>query len=283
MHTFAETPKATGQVTSVRPVTPDDRHRTRSRALARGHATASCRVAHEAGRIPIRPFTDRAVQTKLAISRPDDIHEREADQVAEQVMRMPESVLQHAAGYAGERVTCETLRPGSADEPKHTRPGGRDQVSSQRSVNEALVAPGRPLDSLTRAYMEPRFGHDFSHVRVHMGGGAAELSSQLLGSRAYTVGHDIVFGAGEYAPEANEGRRLLAHELTHVVQQASTVGARGQRTGDGHRPTPAMVPPDDPTRSCHSAAQTCRRGTGPHARADHCRHQLRYPGTGIYP
>lgn len=87
-------------------------------------------------------------------------------------------------------------------------------------VHEVLSSPGRPLDSTARAYMEPRFGHEFGHVRIHTDQRAAE-SAQAIQANAYTVGHDIVFGSDRYQPTTNEGKRLLAHELTHVVQQGS--------------------------------------------------------------
>ena len=91
-------------------------------------------------------------------------------------------------------------------------------------VHEVLRSPGRPLDAATRAFMEPRFGHDFSGVRVHTDEKAAE-SAQAVNSLAYTVGSDIVFGAQQYAPGSASGRRLLAHELTHTVQQSSAAGS----------------------------------------------------------
>lgn len=87
-------------------------------------------------------------------------------------------------------------------------------------VHETLTSPGRPLDTATRSFMESRFGHDFSRVRVHVDDRAAK-SAQAVQARAYTVGHDIVFGKGEYAPDSIAGRKLLAHELTHVRQQQS--------------------------------------------------------------
>ncbi len=86
-------------------------------------------------------------------------------------------------------------------------------------VHQVLSSPGRPLDPEASGFMEPRFGHDFQRVRVHTDG-RATASAQAVGARAYTVGNDIVFGAGQYAPTTKQGRRLLAHELTHVVQQS---------------------------------------------------------------
>lgn len=81
---------------------------------------------------------------------------------------------------------------------------------------------GRPLHGATRSFMEQRFGHDFGHVRVHADSSAAESAGNVQ-ALAYTVGHNVVFGAGQYAPETEAGRRLIAHELTHVLQQ-STAG-----------------------------------------------------------
>jgi hypothetical protein len=90
-------------------------------------------------------------------------------------------------------------------------------------VHDVLNSSGRPLDAGTRAFMEPRFGHDFSGVRVHTDAKAAE-SAQAVNALAYTVGRDVVFGAGQYAPGTSEGKRLMAHELTHVVQQREGIG-----------------------------------------------------------
>jgi len=84
-------------------------------------------------------------------------------------------------------------------------------------VDEALRSPGQPLDAATRASMEPGFGHDFSQVRVHTGARSAQ-SADAINALAYTVGPEIVFAAGRYAPGTPEGRQLLAHELAHTVQ-----------------------------------------------------------------
>jgi uncharacterized protein DUF4157 len=89
-------------------------------------------------------------------------------------------------------------------------------------VHEVLRSPGQPLDAESRAFMEPRFGHDFSNVRVHTGERAANAAS-TVDVRAYTVNRHIVFGAGEYAPQTESGLHLLSHELTHVVQQRAGV------------------------------------------------------------
>lgn len=87
-------------------------------------------------------------------------------------------------------------------------------------VHEVLNLPGQPLDNETRAFMEPRFGHDFSRVRIHADAKAAE-SARSVDALAYTVGQDVVFGADQYTPGTSVGKRLLAHELAHTVQQGS--------------------------------------------------------------
>jgi hypothetical protein len=110
-------------------------------------------------------------------------------------------------------------------------PSGVSFTDAPTSVHEVLSSPGAPLDARTRAFMEPRFGNDFSDVRVHSDARAVE-SAEAVQARAFTVGHHLVFGAGENAPGTAAGRALLAHELAHVVQQSSlaTDGALGQGT-----------------------------------------------------
>jgi hypothetical protein len=92
-------------------------------------------------------------------------------------------------------------------------------------VYDTLNSPGQPLDPATRTFFEPRFGHDFSRVRVHTDGQATE-SARAVNALAYTVGQDVVFGAGQYAPQTEAGRKLLAHELTHTIQQERTPSAQ---------------------------------------------------------
>ena len=92
---------------------------------------------------------------------------------------------------------------------------------------------GQPLDPATRAFMEPRFGHDFSQVRVHTDERAAE-SARAVNALAYTVGHQIVFGAGHYTPETARSKKLLAHELAHVVQQQASPVGLARKAAYGH-------------------------------------------------
>lgn len=163
---------------------------------------------------------------------------------------------------AGE-ADCEACRKNHQLQRKaktETRPGAAPPI-----VTDVLQSPGQPLDAGTRAFMEPRFGHDFSHVRLHADERAAE-SAVAVNALAYTVGSDVVFGPGQYSPGSHAGRRLVAHELAHVVQnggistnvaapvivdehdeserEANTVGrevAAGHRAVVGHRSRGEML------------------------------------------
>jgi hypothetical protein len=99
----------------------------------------------------------------------------------------------------------------------------RKKVSSELNVippivHDVLSSPGKPLDKATRAFFEPRFAHDFSSVRVHTDSRAGQ-SARAVNAHAYTLGSNLVFDRGQYAPHTQDGQRLLAHELAHVVQQ----------------------------------------------------------------
>lgn len=100
-------------------------------------------------------------------------------------------------------------------------PGTTEKSHGAQAVDINRRSSGQPLDHVTQAYMQLRFGHDFSNVRIHTGTFAAE-SARALNARAYTLGQDIAFGSGQYQPETHNGGRLLAHELTHVVQRTQT-------------------------------------------------------------
>lgn len=143
------------------------------------------------------------LQPKLAIGASDDPLEQEADRVADQVLAMPANSTVSAAPLPIQRYT------GQATAATGTVPA---------SVDRVLADSGKPLDPALRQDMEQRFGHDFSKVRVHSSAASAQ-SARDVNAHAYTVGHNIVFGAGRFSSATLAGKRLLAHELTHVVQQ----------------------------------------------------------------
>jgi hypothetical protein len=162
-----------------------------------------------------RKLLGRPLQKKLVIGNPEEAFEQEADRVAAQVMRMPHP---HATTEAEQRDPAPIVRR-RVDGFTGTGAGPAPSI-----VKDVLASPGRPLDGGTRAFFEPRFGHDFGQVRVHHDDEAAE-SADAVAALAYTSGRHIVFAQGQYAPHGGGGRQLLAHELTHVIQQGGTPAA----------------------------------------------------------
>jgi hypothetical protein len=175
------------------------------------------------------------IQAKLQISTPGDRFEQEADRVADTVMRMTEpqanlnatvsnrtqiSRLQRKCSECEKEMQRQPVKDEEEEKlQRKAEVGGEHQASNGvQSQIDGLRGGGQPLPESARAYFEPRFGHDFSGVRLHTGEQAAK-SARSVNARAFTVGQDVAFGAGQYSPETNSGKRLLAHELTHVVQQ----------------------------------------------------------------
>ena len=147
------------------------------------------------------------IQAKLVVGQPGDVYEQEADRVADAVMKIPEVKRQ-----VGDEEIVQ------AKKIESTTPEVTDDLESQI---HAIRGGGQPLAESERTFFELRFGSDFSQVRVHSDAQAAE-SAQAVNARAYTVEQDVVFGAGQYAPGTTTGKKLLAHELTHVVQQGKS-------------------------------------------------------------
>lgn len=169
-----------------------------------------------------REFRAGRLQAKLAVSRPGDLYEQEADRIAEQILRMPAPTVQKkCAPCAAGGPPCPKCQ--DEERPKIQR---ASTAGTETSAPDALVdhlGPGQSLDAGTRTFMESRFGADFSGVRLHTDP-VASASAKSIQARAYTLGRDIVFAPDEYRPGTTEGQRLLAHELTHVIQQQG--GAR---------------------------------------------------------
>lgn len=187
-------------------------------------------------------------KSTLTIGAANDAHEQEADRVADAIMsgRHAEPIGQGSPGLQTRLLRkvlapdemYDSIGPGPGDEEavpeeeaapaslqRKEAPGqanGESAVSTgyERSLQHAIQGGGSALEPSTRSFMESRFGHDFSTVRVHHDAQADTLSRQV-NARAFTVGQDIFFGRSDYAPSSTQGQRLLAHELTHVVQQSS--------------------------------------------------------------
>jgi hypothetical protein len=191
---------------------------------------------------------------KLAVGAVDDPLEREADAAADRVMRGEPASARRDASAVVQRCTgpgqceCDNCKKKEEEVPAAGGTVRRDAQADGASsngefsdaalgrVDAAVRSGGRPLDDGARADMETHLGHDFSRVRIHDDASAAE-SASMVRARAYTLGSDIVFARGEYAPGTTAGRRLLAHELTHVVQQGMSPPAL--RRDPAPAPTPA--------------------------------------------
>ncbi len=147
------------------------------------------------------------LRAELSVSQPQDPAEREADLVADEVMRAPAGYLGPIQAAPAEVVPARSARP----------PDGAPAVLAAL-IDDACRGGGQPLPPHSRDFMEGRFGSDFSGVRVHVDHAAGELARQV-GARAFTTGNHVFFAAGEFQPGGEPGQHLLAHELTHVLQQ----------------------------------------------------------------
>jgi len=193
------------------------------------------------------PRCSGVIQPKLTIGRHDDEYEEEADRVADQVMRMPDPHVQRQeeepeeeeiqAKPIGDQITPLVQRQEESEEEEEEPVQAKGISKKSPPVTtglghriQSIKGGGQPLSAKSRAFFEPRFGRDFSRVRVHNDSTAAALA-RSVNARAFTLGTDIVFNSGAYVPGTVSGRRLMAHELTHVVQQRNGL-RRLQRTTD---------------------------------------------------
>jgi Domain of unknown function (DUF4157) len=271
------------------------------------------------GNRPVQRLVASArLQPKLTLGAPDDVYEKEADAIAEQVMksqamgaasgrgsnddgdreampgrsavghnlarhlllRTPIRTLQRTLGNHGladvlrqtlperaipelrRKCACGNESEQECSECSKNRLAREREAASERDDSEAtaivgdvLKTPGQPLTESARRPLEPRFGYDFSRVRAHDGSEAAESASAVKAA-AYNVGNHIVFGKGRYAPGTNEGDRLLAHELTHTIQQTGGVWL-GRDPARGEAPEGGLLQRDlDPQYQTSPSAAT---------------------------
>ena len=164
------------------------------------------------------------LQTKLTIGAPHDVYEQEADRVAERVTRAPEAGIALAPAPPQISRNVAACEPEAQEAQRKSTSGHDRSEEAPALVHEVLGSPGRALDAASRAYFEPWFVRDFGQVRIHDDARAA-ASARPVNALAYTLGQHIVFGAGAYEPRSDGGRRLLAHELMHVVQQGAAPAA----------------------------------------------------------
>jgi hypothetical protein len=168
------------------------------------------------------------LQPKLKVNAPGDQYEQEAERVADQVMRMPEARIQRKcacgekSGGGCEECKNDVVPKAVTRRVQRAAEGSKSPGAAPPIVQNVLNTPGQALDTSARAFFEPRFGRDLTAVRVHTDSEAAD-SASAVNARAYTVGSHIAFASGHFDSNTSDGRKLLAHELAHVVQQQSVL------------------------------------------------------------
>lgn len=187
---------------------------------------------------PILTNATKQVQTKLQVNEPGDVYEQEADAMADRVMRMvgnnQQSVPNSVTGLIGKSVqrkcaSCEEEDKRRKVMRKEANGGGGFSVSSSFASSLGTSNTGNPLPAATRTQMEQAFSTNFSDVRIHADAQSVQLNSSI-NAKAFTYGRDIFFNQGELNLNSTSGKRLLAHELTHVVQQGGQTSGTIQRS-----------------------------------------------------
>lgn len=241
MRTFTQKPKTTQQTTPAKSTMPGRKHFEQSNAVssilhlqrtfgnqaarrllqaktedleASSVSSSSTGFAYDFSRIPIHTnaHTRKNIKPKLKVNIPGDIYEQEADRVADQVLRQ-ESPQEAQTQYVAIQAKAVS--------------GDRDISDDLANRINRSKDSGSPLAAATRSFLEPRMQHDLSQVRIHTGTEAARMNQQL-GARAFTHRQDIYFGKNQYKPHSAAGKRLLAHELTHTIQQQTSPIAKQQ-------------------------------------------------------
>jgi hypothetical protein len=191
------------------------------------NANELLRIPRLAGNMAMqRLLRDGALRAKLTVGAPNDIHEQEADRVADTVLSpSPAAVAQRKCGCGGSASNSGEVCASCADAQKiQAKPNGSNQQNTPTTgiLGGNGFGRGRPLDSEIRSFMETRFNRDFCDVRVHTDTQAAATAASI-NARAFTLNNDVVFAEGQYKPSSDHVKRLIAHELTHVVQQGQAL------------------------------------------------------------
>lgn len=182
-------------------------------------SSASQPLAKDLGQIPLYAQSGTRMQPTGGISTPGDANELEADRMADHVMQMPEPKSRNTPGSPGGYPGVHTGRSRQGQKAIQTKQTGTstpEHTATSPIIKAVQQSSGQPLAPAARAYFEPRFGFKLDQVRIQTGD-SAERAAAYLKSQAFTMGNTIVFGKGRYAPDSNDGKKLLAHELAHVV------------------------------------------------------------------
>ena len=225
---------------------------TNTRNVKGDSTTKTARLGHDFSRIPVHAGARSNIQPKLKVNAPGDQYEQEADRVADQVMKMPDPAWPTQQHSMNVPAPCRTAADKVMRQPnpretekeidiekrrtmlKLVCPECEDLLQAKEASSEgvrvstefesqieSVKGEGIPLPESVRAYFEPKFGYDFSNVKIHSNARAGD-TARRMNALAYTMGRHIVFAPGQFAPYSHEGKKLLAHELTHVVQQSAS-------------------------------------------------------------
>jgi hypothetical protein len=202
---------------------------------------------------------DAILRSKFNIGSPDDIFEKEADVAADKIINMqtPDPInFSHVQNLQRKCAHCE-----QEEKEKLQRKEISEEVNLDANISnyiDKLDGNGENLPDEVRNFYEPRFGYDFNNVQIHTNAVAAK-SAQSMNALAYTTGNNIVFNEGQYSPNTDSGKKLLAHELTHVVQQNNSVQTKKiQRLADPNCSSASGVPHSS---SCSGFVHTCYSGS----------------------
>ncbi len=171
-------------------------------------------------------------QPKLTLNQPNDVYEQEADAMADKVMRMPDPTVSNNFFFKP-AISSLQRKCAQCDEEEKTaqrKETNNEEIAASHQTENYIstLSGGRALNENERHFFEPRMGYDFGNVRIHTDVGA-NASAKNINALAYTNGNNIVFGEAQYQPETDAGKKLIAHELVHVVQQNNKIGRKIQR------------------------------------------------------
>jgi hypothetical protein len=194
-------------------------------------------VTHQFENVKLFPHSSPPIQTKLSVNEPGDKYEQEADSVADKIIGTADNPqIQRKCASCEDEDKKVQRKPASTGITPLIQTEGGDGAVANRALSNRIAdtqGSGSNLDNATGAFMADRFGVDFGSVKIHADNESAKINREL-NARAFTTGNDIYFNEGEYNPGSGKGKRLLAHELTHVVQQNSSVKNNAiQREGEG--------------------------------------------------
>lgn len=188
----------------------------------------------ETGLTNTKPVRNLFFQPKLSINQPNDVYEQEADAVADKVMRMDDSHVLQQSFFRPSITNVQRKCAQCEEEEKMQRKESSDQSTTINEQTENYISNlsgGMPLAANQKSFFESGIGYDFSDVKIHTGSEASQ-SAKNINALAYTHGNNIVFGEGQYQPDTDTGKKLLAHELTHVVQQKGNAMVQRQEVVD---------------------------------------------------